>query len=403
MKIHERSPGTWLLTWELGRDLVTGRRKQRTETIHGGQKVAEKRWRQVQREIDDGQRADPSRYTVGDLLDRCLRDVWPLLKPSTQLDYRRKADHYLRPALGHVRLARLSPDQIQAAYAALTQRSSRHPGQPLAPRTLHGVHAVLRAALTEAERWGWIARNPTRLVRLPTIPDANRILWTPEQWHAAWGAMQDRPWGIAVWLAATTAMRKGEILGLRWTDITWDPPSLLLQQGLVDLGKPHGGLILQPLKTRKSRRRIPIDSHTVAVLRRHAALQAQERIAAAWRYHDHGLVVQTALGTPYCPRNLLGRFQRVCATMGLPVIPFHDLRHLHASVLLDAGVPIKVVQERLGHARIQTTLDIYGHLLPGAAQSVTATVASWFGPPADQTGDKTGDIATDATPEPPAP
>lgn len=389
MKLRQRAPNTWQLTWELGRDPATGKRKQRTETFHGSKKDAEKRWRKVQAELDAGVLTNPARYTVNDLFDRCLRDVWPLrLKPSSLLDYQRKVEHYLRPAFGHIRLTQLTPDRIQAAYAAMQQRSTRHPGQSLAPKTLQVIHAVLRAALVEAERWGWITRNPARLVRLPSIPERELQLWTLEQWHRYWQAIRHEPWAIAVWLAVTTGMREGEILGLRWIDVDWDQATLRVEQTLIDLGKSHGGLTLQPPKTKKSRRVLPIDAATVAALRHHKAVQAQERLVAGWRYQDHGLVVQTAVGTPYWPRNLLERFRQAAAANGLPVIRFHDLRHLHASYLLGAGIPIKVVQERLGHARIQTTLDIYGHLLPGAAQTVTDIVEHLFGDSGDKTGVK---------------
>ncbi|MCL6563277.1 MAG: site-specific integrase [Firmicutes bacterium] len=377
MKITPRGPKTYRLTWELGRDPVTGKRRQRTETYHGDRKSAEARWREVQREIDQGLTVDPRRRTVSDLFDYCLEAVWPqALAPTSLLDYQRKVKTYLRPAFGAIRLRQLTPDVIQRGYAALARQGARG-NRPLSPKTLAVIHAVFRAALSEAERIGWIPRNPARLVRVPTPPEREPQLWTAAQWQAVWRQVEATPWGLAVWLAATTGLRKGEILGLRWQDIDWEAGTLRVAQAQHYL--PGGEIAFGPPKTPRSRRTLALGPETVAVLKAHRKRQAERKLALGDAYDDCGLVVQGPAGGPVRPRTLIAWFHRACAAAGAPRIHFHDLRHLHATVLLAAGVPVRVVSERLGHARIQTTLQIYGHVLPTQDQDAAALLEQLLG------------------------
>jgi integrase len=172
-------------------------------------------------------------------------------------------------------------------------------------------------------------------------------------------------------------MRRGEVLGLRWRDLDLGEGRLSVTQQLIQAkGEPR---ISEP-KTETSRRSVALDAETVAVPRGHRKAQAAERLAIGPAYQDEfGLVFCREDGTPVWPRTFTRDFAAHVKAAGLPVIRFHDLRHTHATLALQAGVHPKVVQERLGHAKIGITLDTYSHAIPAMQADAAAKVAALIG------------------------
>jgi integrase len=201
------------------------------------------------------------------------------------------------------------------------------------------------------------------------------IVWTHEQLRAFLAHVAGDRFNALWRLAATTGMRRGELLGPRWTDLDLDAGVLNVAQtrvkggGTVGYGRP---------KTAKGRRAIALDEATVAMLKAHRKTQARERLAWGPGYRDEGLIFCREDGSPIDPDVLSQRFDRLVRDAGLPRIRLHDLRHTYATAALRAGVPIKVVSERLGHATPAITLAVYAHVLPGmdpeAAEQVAALV-----------------------------
>jgi integrase len=377
MKLTPRGPNRWRLTWELGRDPLTGRRRQRTETVHGTKRDAERRWREVQRQIDHGRATDPGARTVADVLDRCIQDVWPLtLAPTSVRYYRRTAHRYLRPVLGPVRLRDVTAAQIQTAVRLWQEEWH------LGPKSIHGIFAVLRAALSEAVRWEWLLDNPCRRVRLPAVSRREPPLWDLATWQRVYAAIADEPWSLVPWLAWRTGARIGELLALQWADIDWATETLTIRRTLIDLG-PEGGLQTKDApKTAAGRRTLRLDATTLQRLREEQTRQKRWRLAAGPRWQDRHLVCcRPQDGDYWRPRTLAAWWKQRQVALGVPVLHLHDLRHWHATLLLQAGVPMPVVQARLGHARISTTVDTYGHVTAADDRWTVDVIAQW-----DQSG-----------------
>lgn len=375
VKVKERSPGRWRLTWELGRHPVTGRRHQRTETLRGTRAKAERRWRAVQTEIDAGRAADPAAHTVNDLLDLLAATRWPHVARTTATNAAQLARDYLRPTLGAVRLRDLRPERVEAAYRAW--RSVRQPSQPLAPRTVAKIHGILVRAAAEGVRVGWIGVNPMTVVRLPRPQAAVPELWTAEEWARLWGAVAPTPRGMAVWLAATTGLRMGELTAVRWQDYDAGAGTLRVARTLLRLPGPDPQW--GPPKTRASARVIRVDRATQARLAAHRVAQARQRLAAGPAWHDYDLIVPRADGQPEMNDALTPWFQRQERKAGVRVLRWHDLRHYHASLLIAQGVPIPVVSARLGHASPAITMQVYAHLIGRGDDAALASIEAFFG------------------------
>lgn len=173
----------------------------------------------------------------------------------------------------------------------------------------------------------------------------------------------------AYFLAGHTGMRRGEVLGLRWTDVDVLRKRLSVRQAITAVAYQ---LRISDVKTGTARRTIDIDDPVVAQLTAWRKRQAEERLLVGPAYEDHGLVFARPDGRPVHPEFLSRKFDRIVRTADLPVIRFHDVRHTHASLLLKAGVPVKVVSERLGRASPGFTLNVYQHVIPGMQAEAAA-------------------------------
>ena len=162
-------------------------------------------------------------------------------------------------------------------------------------------------------------------------------------------------------------MRKGEILALKWEDVDLDNGRVSVRRTLA---KPYGKVKIQEAKTKGARRTITLPEDTVAYLKKHKKKQLEEKLAAGPAYNDNGLVVCTQLGNPVDPAVINRDMDAVLKNSDLPKIRFHDLRHTHATILLQLGENPKVVAERLGHVDVRMTLDIYSHVLPGIQENL---------------------------------
>jgi integrase len=232
---------------------------------------------------------------------------------------------------------------------------------------------VLSKALADAERWGLVSRNVARLADVPAVARPKLRVWSPEQTRAFLNAVASDRLFAAWLLAATTGMRRGELLGLRWADVDLNAGVLRVAQARVRAGNQ---VVAGEPKTARGRRTIALDPATVAALRQHRKRQTEERLLAGPRHTDSGLVFTMPDGSPIHPNRFGLWFRRRTRTAGLPAIRLHDMRHSYATAGLAAGVPPKVMSERLGHATVAFTLDTYTSALPAMDKSAADVVAA---------------------------
>jgi len=266
---------------------------------------------------------------------------------------------------------------LNALYAHLsadgrTGASGRTGG--LSAKTVRNVHGLLHRAFRDAIRWRRLAVNPCDAADQPRKASPEMKAWTTaELGRFITVTAGDRDG--AVWrLLATTGMRRGELLGLRWADVDLDGKMFTIRQTVTMVGdRPEVGTP----KTAAGNRRVSIDPATVAGLKAWKKAQTAERLlmGAGWQ-GGHDLVATEQDGSSVHPQVFTRRFAAVVQRAGLPTIRLHDVRHSYATAALAAGVPVKVLSRRLGHADIAVTLRVYAHVLPGDDEAAAEMVAA---------------------------
>lgn len=297
------------------------------------------------------------------------------LATSTHRGYVNKTQRHILPALGRKRLRRLRPKDLEQLYDSMLHPADNT--QALAPKTVYEVHLIIRGALDHAVRRGLVNRNVALAASAPklrAIPRVEQKAWTAPELQTFLRAAAGHRLFPALWVAAMTGVRRSELLGLRWTDLDAGRAHLSVNRGLVAVGYE---LHESRCKTDHSRRCIDLDNTTLSVLAGWRALQSAEYAAVG--VEDPGWMFTTAAGKPVHPHAISQTFGRIVRRADVPVIRLHDLRHTHGTLLIAAGVPAKVVSERLGHAWFAFTVETYQHVLPGmqtdAARIIEALIA----------------------------
>jgi integrase len=300
--------------------------------------------------------------------------------PPTRANYQTNLQVHIIPALGGLKLQRLTAPRIAAFYSQLLA-DGRRDGKGLAPKTVRNIHALLHRALKDAARWGYVPHNRADDVDPPHGASPERQVWSPEQLRAFLTHVRDDRL-YALWiLLATTGMRRAELAGLRWSDINFARARLTPRVPRVAVNyQVHES----DTKTPSGRRSLALDPATLEALNEHRRRQAQERKVIELA-DPTDLVFTWPDGRPLHPDLITDWFQRHAkravweqdgrTKVGLPPIRLHDVRHSYATAALAAGIPAKIVSERLGHANVQITLDTYSHVIPGLDEQAAATVA----------------------------
>jgi integrase len=362
-------------TYSVVLDLGRGPDSKRQRKWHSGyrtRKDAERARVELLTRVEQGSYVEPSRLTVaGFLLEQWLPSLAGQVRPTTLHGYRTNLQRYVLPALGGLTLQHLTPAHLDALYGSLLARGGKG-GRPLSARTVQAIHMTIRKALGDAARWGMIVRNVAELASPPRPRRVEMQTWTAEELRAFLEHVQGERL-YAVWmLAASTGMRRGEVLGLRWRDVDLDRARASVRQTLVLAGRQ---VVTSEPKTSRGRRPIALDPRTLSALRAWRRAQAAERLAWGSAWADSGLVFTREDGTPIHPEWLSDAFEWRVKVAGLPRIRFHDLRHTHASLGLAAGIPVKVMSERLGHTSSSFTADAYQHVTPALEEQAASTVA----------------------------
>ncbi|NSW76107.1 MAG: site-specific integrase [Candidatus Atribacteria bacterium] len=297
----------------------------------------------------------PERYSLGDWLYTWLYTYKKnTLRPTTFERYESLVRKHVVPALGKIALEKLRPEILQRFYL------EKQKG--LSSRSVEFIHAVLHGAMKKALQLGYISRNVCDCVEPPRKKQKEiRILTREELERFLFCARKHRLYP-AFLLLATTGLRRGELLGLRWQDVDLDRGVITVSQALAVLSKK---LVFLPPKTKAGKRMIPLLPEVVEELRGWKKKWLEEKIALGPDWPETDLVFPSEVHTPIYPRNFLRVFRDICESAGISGITIHGLRHSFASYLLASGENPKIVQELLGHSSISLTLDTYSKVLPG--------------------------------------
>lgn len=364
--IYQRKNGRWVAQVR-----IEGRRLSKSFST---QKEARRWIREMQDQIENGLSADGFKMTVQDLFKMWLESIQGSVRPRTLDQYEGVVRNHLEPVLGEIKLRELQPFQIQQLYNSLLVEGKSN-------RTVQLTHSVLHRAFVVGQQLGLVGRNPVSSVTPPRVPQKEMQVLDDNQARQLLIAAQGDRYEAMYYLAITTGLRQGELLGLMWEDIDFSSGVLHVKRQLQRV--PGNGVRLSEPKTKAGRRQIQLGPECVNQLITHRKSQDIEREGDRW--DERGLVFPSSVGTPTGQRNLHRSYKRLLKKAGLPDIRFHDLRHTAATLMLLNGIPLIIVSRRLGHSKSSVTLDIYGHYIPGMQaeaaammdELVTPVAAEW--------------------------
>ncbi|PZR77937.1 MAG: hypothetical protein DLM65_14435 [Candidatus Aeolococcus gillhamiae] len=379
---RKRREGVWEVRAYLGRDPITGKPRQISKTVHGSAKAAD----EALRDLIDKQapRADGMGVSLSQLLDRWLVECERLdLSPTTMRTYRSQIQSTIRPALGKVPLARLSAKHLDDLYGTMKNAGK-------VPKTIRNHHAIISAALHQAVRWGWVRTNVAEQAKPPRVSQKRVKAPSVDQVRSIIEAAEERDPRLAalLMLGALTGMRRGELCGLRWSDLDLVRGDLEVCRSVIVV---PGGLAEKTPKTDRTRS-VALDEVAVTLLVQYRARVDEWARAAGATIAEDAFVFspQVDCTAPFRPDNVTGFFSRVRSSLGLQGVRLHDLRHFTATELIGAGVDVRTVAGRLGHSDPSLTLRVYSHAIEERDRAAAAVIGRVLGPASSRPESETG-------------
>jgi integrase len=365
-----RKGDRWYAVVYEGLDPVTGRDKRSWHPAGTTREEAEKLAARLAAELN-GRNDKVRSLTLGVYLTNTWLPGKKInLAESTWDGYRRKIERHILPAIGQLRIRRLRAHHLEALYDRMLHPTDG--SRPLAPKTVLEVHLIIRGALNDAVTRRLVNRNVALVAHSPklrSIPKVEPQAWNAQQLQAFLQAAAGHRLFPAFWMLAATGMRRSELLGLRWDDVDFKTSRVSVNRGLVAVGYE---LRESRGKTSNSRRAIDLDPTTIKVMKAWRDWQRAEQEAAG--VESDGWVFTNSDGKPVHPHSISQTFERIANRAGVPRVRLHDVRHTHGTLLIKAGVPVKVVSERLGHGNPAFTIDTYQHVLPGMQAEAARTI-----------------------------
>lgn len=353
MSIRKRGKKSWEITIEVGTN-AAGKRIREYVSIKGKKSDAERKEREILSRLDKGLPLEDGKTTVSDFMRRWLNNhVAVNTRPKTQQFYEMVNRLYVEPVIGDRVLKNLTPEDIQKVIRGVLIKG-------LSPTTARRVYATLHSAFESAMRWGLTFRNVCDAVSAPRESEHNITPPDIATSNTLLQKAQETPYGTPIWVLAYTGMRRGEVCALTWEHVDLESKSISVTGSV---GRINGKLTISPPKTSFSKRLIQIDSTTVNLLEEHKVRQAEVQSALGAAFGGPNLVFATPTGAILDPDTLTKTWQRICRKQGL-TYRLHDLRHAHATVLIEKGTPVNTVQKRLGHSSPSVTLGVYAHVSP---------------------------------------
>ncbi len=375
-RVRKTRSGKETTLWYVVVDADVSADGHRRQKWHGGfrtRREAEVARAKIVGDLHAGSYVAPDRITLAEWVrDSWLPMVESRVKPSTFDSYRSNIETHVLPAIGRRPLQQLTAPMLNALYAELLARGNGR--GPLSPKTVNYIHTIVHKALADAVDADVVARNVAERAK-PPRPNrrARREIqcWEPDELARFLEHVHGTRLEAAWRLAAMTGMRRGEILGLRWSDVDLDNARISVRHAVVSVAYK----VLESTPKSHQARVIDLDPESVDLIREHRRKQQLERNQWGSDYLDNDLVIAMENGEPLHPQSFSQAFERLVKRAGLRRIRLHDLRHTHATIAVKAGVPVKVISERLGHESPAFTLKQYAHVVPGMQAEAAAEIA----------------------------
>ncbi|MGG1400199.1 site-specific integrase [Bacillus salipaludis] len=356
--------GKWDIVVDVGKDPFTGKRKQKKKRGFNTKQEAGKALTKILNEINEGTLFEPANMTVNQFMVIWFKERKLSVERTTYQNNSAFFNIYISPQIGSLKMFDVSPLILQNFVNDLVEKTN------LASSTIHKIFDILKVSFAKALKLKIIKENPVVLVDLPKVKKAEMKVWDSDQVNIflknVTNVKRPSKYITAYLLAILTGMRQGEILGLRWKDIDFQTKQIFVSQTLSHDGKE----LRNWTKTKAGKRAIHIPDVLINHLKIERKNFLSNKLECGNEFEDNDLVICTKNGKPVQSTNLLRAFKNDAKKVGLPIIRFHDLRHTHATMLIQQNINPKVIQERLGHSRIGITLDIYSHVLPSMQQEV---------------------------------
>jgi integrase len=341
----------WYIVVYLG--MEDGKRKYKWFSGYRTKKEAERDLPLKLQELQAG--VKPTKEDFSAFLERWIDYKRAHVRQRTIEIYQRTIRLHIAPHIGHIPTYELTPMHINDLYKKLKNKDK------LSNRYISQIHNLLHDAFDRALKWGVVPRNIIDLIDAPKPEKKKFDVWSLEDVIRFLNheEVKSHRFYVAFLLALTTGMRQGEILGLQWKDIDFENKVLTVNRTLTYINGHH--TFGEP-KSESGHRVISLPDYVVDALRAHKAQQNEDRLKMGEAYHNLDLVVARINGNIVTQTFIRAKFTDLIKKLDMPYIRFHDLRHTHASILLELGEKTKVLQERLGHADYSTTLNIYTHV-----------------------------------------
>ena len=366
--IRNRSKGSWSIIIDVGKDPKTGKRRQQWHTIKGTKRDAQRALREMLTAVETGNYVKPSKLSLGEWLNQWLVSYVSIhTTPRTQESYRYIIKTHLLPALGSIPLDQLQPQHILTYYGRALSDGRADGKGGLSARSVLYHHRILSEALSHAVKMGYLVRNVAEAVEPPRPDRAIVSTLSRSDIDRFLDAARNTPYYVFYTTLLYTGLRRGELLALKWRNLDLNRRMLHVTESAYKLS--NGEYVVKEPKTPHSRRAVALPSSLALLLKYYREQQTNAVSKLGIRLTEDGFVFTGSDGKPLDPNLVSHIFGRMIKNVGLPHIRLHDLRHTHATMMLEAGVHPKVVSERLGHASIGITLDIYSHVLPGLQEA----------------------------------
>ena len=366
--IRKRKDGRWEGRYTVGRDPETGKAIIKNVLGKTQAEVKEKLKKAIEENvgIDYGK---AKTYTVGSWLEVWMENYARVkLRPSTFKTSQGFLKNHIKPQIGGIPLADLTSLDLQRFYKHLLDGGrvdrieAKKKPKGLAPKTVRNIHQMIGSAYNLAMEQRLVTKNPTQGSALPKVEHKEMKTLTADQLSAFFREAKDRGVFALYYIDLTTGLRRGELLGLKWSDIDLEKGDLRVQR---QIGRIDGKIIEMPLKTKNAYRTLPLSADAISVLMQ----QRRKTGNSEW-------VFPSPTGGPMSPDSVLHMLHRVLKRAGLPKVRFHDLRHTFATLALQNGVDVKTVSSMLGHYSAGFTLDTYAHVTTDAQLKAAQTMGS---------------------------